>query len=564
MNVLKSKIISLVIISTLCVNSLFANNTYAAEIKIEKDKFNQKGITNDTYSYMQWAFNNEGKDIYEGVKAVKDVDIDMDKAIELIEGKQKREVVVAVIDIGVDINHEDLEGKIWINKDEIPGNGIDDDKNGFVDDVYGWNFFDGNNNISNINYDTYNNNYVMEHGTHVAATIAGISDNNKGIAGVAGKVDVKIMPIKILGGPFGTTNISDAFTSNMVKAIKYAQDNGADIVNMSFGGVYVDITEMTLIKNSKMLFIAAAGNDGLNNDEVRTSPASYGFNNIISVANINCSGQLYSSNYGKNTVDIAAPGTSIYSGIPNNKYKMLTGTSMATPMVTGIATLLYALDKDMTAIKAKRIILGSAKQLDTLDEYVKTDGMASAYNALTYNYDIPYIEKYINDIKKSNKKNVVLNISDYVDKIKQVKYTYGDKKADYFQNEKNGIELSLKQLEDVYTTSFIADKSGIYTIYAVDTNGNEKIRKININILELEKINMWFNKKTIYVGDYLYLNPSISPSNIYTTYSYKSSNKNVVKVNKEGKVTAVGKGKALVTIKTDNGVTTKCNIVVKQ
>lgn len=564
MNVLKSKIISLVIISTLCVNSLFANNTYAAEIKIEKDKFNQKGITNDTYSYMQWAFNNEGKDIYEGVKAVKDVDIDMDKAIELIEGKQKREVVVAVIDIGVDINHEDLEGKIWINKDEIPGNGIDDDKNGFVDDVYGWNFFDGNNNISNINYDTYNNNYVMEHGTHVAATIAGISDNNKGIAGVAGKVDVKIMPIKILGGPFGTTNISDAFTSNMVKAIKYAQDNGADIVNMSFGGVYVDITEMTLIKNSKMLFIAAAGNDGLNNDEVRTSPASYGFNNIISVANINCSGQLYSSNYGKNTVDIAAPGTSIYSGIPNNKYKMLTGTSMATPMVTGIATLLYALDKDMTAIKAKRIILGSAKQLDTLDEYVKTDGMASAYNALTYNYDIPYIEKYINDIKKSNKKNVVLNISDYVDKIKQVKYTYGDKKADYFQNEKNGIELSLKQLEDVYTTSFIADKSGIYTIYAVDTNGNEKIRKININILEPEKINMWFNKKTIYVGDYLYLNPSISPSNIYTTYSYKSSNKNVVKVNKEGKVTAVGKGKALVTIKTDNGVTTKCNIVVKQ
>ena len=198
-------------------------------------------------------------------------------------------------DTGIDYTHEDLAGAIWVNEDEIPGNGIDDDGNGYIDDVHGWNFYDHTNQVYTGDEDS--------HGTHGAGTIAASSNNQIGISGIVPGERVKIMPVKALGGSDGSGT-----TASLIQAIHYAEANGASICNLSLSSSKNDRALYQAIAQSNMLFIVAAGNDSANIDLSPTYPASYNLDNILSVANLCYDGVLHhTSNYGASSVDLAAP-----------------------------------------------------------------------------------------------------------------------------------------------------------------------------------------------------------------------------------------------------------------
>lgn len=269
-------------------------------------------------------------------------------------------VCVGIIDEGVQWSHEDLAANIWINPYD-PANGIDDDGNGYVDDIRGWDF-DGNNNTT---YDGTQD----DHGTHVAGTIGAVGGNGKGVAGVVWSV--KIITAKFLGRRGGTT-------ANAVKAVDYLTDlknrHGLNIVatNNSWGGGGYSQALYDAIERANqagILFIAAAGNGGSDgvgddNDKTPSYPASYTNSNIIAVAAITSTGAKASySNYGAASVDIGAPGSGIYSTLPNrtnNGYGSYSGTSMATPHVTGAAALYAASHPGALAATIRNAILSSA------------------------------------------------------------------------------------------------------------------------------------------------------------------------------------------------------------
>ncbi len=280
------------------------------------------------------------------------------------------EVVVAVIDSGVDINHPDLSSIIWTNDNEIPNNGIDDDSNGYIDDVNGWDF---TGEYDNTPQDEHG------HGTHVSGTIAAIRNNSEGIAGVAN--NVKIMPLRFLD--------KDGFgvTSWAISALEYAVANGAQISNNSWGGGGYEPALYSAIASAQQqnhLFVAAAGNSGQNSDINPMYPAAYDLSNIISVAAINSNGALAGfSNYGVNSVDIAAPGVSILSTMSEDSaacsssppcYSSWDGTSMAAPHVAGVAALILGLNNQLTPEDIITIILDNARSTVSLNGRVYSGG----------------------------------------------------------------------------------------------------------------------------------------------------------------------------------------------
>lgn len=309
--------------------------------------------------------------------AVAGIDINIEPAWDLYNSvENKRYVTVAVIDTGIDYTHPDLEHAIWTNEDEIPDDGIDNDGNGYIDDVHGWNFYDGNNVLYTGEDDS--------HGTHAAGTIAAARDNG-GIVGITDNRYVKIMVIKALGSDEGKGN-----TQAVLDAIRYAQDNGASICNLSFGSVHNDEEIARAIKDSPMLFVVAAGNGddrdlGFNIDTTPVYPASLPSDNIITVANLMFDGKLEeSSNYGPRSVDIAAPGTYILSTIADHSYGHMSGTSMSAPMVTGVAAMVYSGRPDLDLAGVKNAILSSAHKLDSLNGRVLSGGMLDAGAAMAY------------------------------------------------------------------------------------------------------------------------------------------------------------------------------------
>src|SRR6266567_1986828 len=303
--------------------------------------------------------------------------IDATQAWDITTGSD--DIVAVVLDTGVDLQHEDLAANAWVNPRETAGNGVDDDGNGFVDDINGWNFFDGNN-------QTFKSSSEDLHGTHVAGSIGAAGNNGKGVTGVAWHV--KIMSLKFLGGTQGKGS-----TSNAVRGINYAIDmrnRGVNVrvINASWGGGSDSQALRQAIaaaNDAGILFVCAAGNDGNNIDNIPDFPASYATDspNAISVAAVDAGGGLASfSNVGHRSVSLAAPGVFIYSTVPGS-YGQLSGTSMSTPYVSGIAVLLWSHEPSLTPAQVKQRIVDTSEPLPSLVSLVARSGRASAFDALT-------------------------------------------------------------------------------------------------------------------------------------------------------------------------------------
>ncbi len=334
------------------------------------------------WAHLDLPADLRGPDVYrmETTRAVSGMDINIEPAWEQYDADTSlhRPVTVAVIDTGIDYTHPEIADAMWTNIFEIPGDGIDNDGNGYIDDIHGWNFFHNNNQT-----------YVGEeddHGTHAAGTIAA-KRGNGGIAGIADPAYVKIMSLKVLGTDYGIGE-EDA----VVNAIHYAEAMGASICNLSFGSEYNFPKLEEAIRDSNMLFILAAGNGDftgrgvdLDMSRMKEYPACYNFDNTITVANLMFDGNLdYSSNYGYNNVDIAAPGTFILSLCAGNGYAYMSGTSMSAPMVAGVAAMVYSYRPEFSLADVRNAILNTAKKTDSLAGKVKTGGIVDAYAAMNY------------------------------------------------------------------------------------------------------------------------------------------------------------------------------------
>ncbi|AFZ01829.1 S8 family peptidase [Calothrix sp. PCC 6303] len=249
-------------------------------------------------------------------------------------------VIVAVLDTGVDHNHEDLKNNIWKNTKEIENNGVDDDGNGYVDDIYGWNFDSNNNNTLDKD----------GHGTHVSGTIAA-EKNNKGLTGIA--YDAKIMSVKVLDDE------GSGSYDSIAGGIRYAVDNGAKVINMSLGGGASSKTLELAIEYASargVIVVMAAGNSGGSSP---INPASYANKYGVAVGAVDRDGSLanFSNRAGSNQLTyVTAPGVSIYSTLPNNNYASYSGTSMAAPHVAGVVALMLSANPNLSDGQVRQIL----------------------------------------------------------------------------------------------------------------------------------------------------------------------------------------------------------------
>jgi hypothetical protein len=339
-------------------------------------------VPNDPLFSQQWSLHNT---------IVSGADIDITGAWDIHTGSGR--TVIAFLDTGIDYNHPDLVDNIWTNSDEVPGNGIDDDDNGFIDDWRGWNFvrcaqfhFDGTCVVSK----TQDNDPMDDsgHGTHVAGIVGAMGSNAIGIAGIIW--DVQLMPLKILDAT-GSGTITDE-----IEAIQYAISKNAQVINMSFNGPsfsHAEFDALDAAKNDGVLVIAAAGNGGGDNigdsnDLIPQYPASYNLPNIISVAATNSNDGIASfSNFGLNSVSVAAPGVAILSTFPTSfdptGYISMTGTSMSAAHVSGLTGLLRDFYPDFSFSQIRGIVLRYVDVLTSLQGLVLTNGRINVHKALS-------------------------------------------------------------------------------------------------------------------------------------------------------------------------------------
>jgi subtilisin family serine protease len=271
-----------------------------------------------------------------------------------------RNVIVAVIDTGIDPNHKSLSSNIWHDSTQKKS------------DIFGWNFVS----------DKPNPIDEHGHGTHVSGIIGAVADPSSGVSGVVHRIS--IMPVKY----YSDANPGAVNLRNTVRAINYAIDHGARIINYSGGGPEFSEEEYLAIKRAEsrgILFVSAAGNEHQNTDRVENYyyPSAYRLTNIISVAATDIKNNLLpSSNWGKKSVDVAAPGENIYSTLPGGRFGYMSGTSQATAFVTGVAALLISQDPTLTPQKIKEIIIKSADSFSQLQDKTASGGRVNAYQAL--------------------------------------------------------------------------------------------------------------------------------------------------------------------------------------
>ena len=383
----------------------------------EPNYFVRKAVVpDDTYFSKQWGLHNTGQLITAGstsAAGTPGADIAAPEAWDTHTGNNT--ITVAVIDTGIDYEHPDLSSNIWINSGEIPDNGIDDDGNGFIDDTRGWNFVENNknpmdNDVASCDKTTTNYLKPRGHGTHVAGIVGALGNNKEGTSGV--NWTVKLMPLKFLD------QCGDGAVASAVTAIEYAVSMGARVINASYtypqlcldlGPEGPSLTERDAIKAARdagILFVAAAGNAGCNNDETPFYPASHGIaykdidgkdhpalDNVISVAASDQYDNLYSfSNYGKTSVHVAAPGMNIFSTIRSDAtgqyshisgYDFSKGTSMASPFVAGLAALVWSQHPLYSYQDVKDSILNSVEPRPAFSGKTVSGGRINAFSALT-------------------------------------------------------------------------------------------------------------------------------------------------------------------------------------
>ena len=297
---------------------------------------------------LQWGLLNTGQTV-NGTAGTAGADIRAPEAWDVTTGS--RSVLIAVADTGIDGDHPDLVPNRYRNAAEASGVAArDDDGNGFVDDVSGWDFVSGDATPQDED----------GHGTHVTGTVAARGNDGVGVTGVAWQAS--LLPLRVLGAD-GSGTVSDA-----LKAYRYAGQSGARAINLSLGGDQFSRTERdVLAAQSNLLVVAAAGNDGLDTDVASSYPCEYDLPNVICVAATGKSDELASfSNYGATSVDLAAPGVDIASTHPDDEYAYLSGTSMAAPHVTGAAALGFARTPGLTAAGMRSALLASAERLASL------------------------------------------------------------------------------------------------------------------------------------------------------------------------------------------------------
>lgn len=356
------------------------------------------------------------------------------------------QVIVAVIDTGVQWTHPDLTANLYTNPLEgsVP-NGIDDDQNGFIDDIHGWNFADNNNNSAD---DTFN------HGTHCAGIIGATGNNGIGVVGV--NWNVTILPVQFINGS-GVGSVETA-----VESINYAIKMGVDIMNNSWGGFgYSDILRDTIIDAEKagILFVASAGNNQVDNDILPFIPCNYKLNNVISVAATDIGDAIsLSSNYGKLSTHVAAPGKNILSTLstiphPDEEYGPLSGTSMAAPHVAGVAALMKSIHPEWDYREIKRRLIKYSDKVSALNDKVISGGRINAYNAVHSigGNDEPDPDR---DIQWQDAEYALESDHPYGNSREQV-FTIHHPGAKYMR-----VHFEKIDLEPIYDKIFIQDQNG--------------------------------------------------------------------------------------------------------
>jgi uncharacterized repeat protein (TIGR01451 family) len=298
-------------------------------------------------------------------------DIDSEPAWDITTGS--RNVVVGIVDEGIDINHQDLQANVWTNSSEVAGNGVDDDGNGYVDDVHGWDFFHNDATVFDAS-GTFPKDETDAHGTHVAGIVGASGNNGVGVAGV--NWQVSLLPLKVLGaGPEDPAASSVLMT---VRAFAYAKalrdlyvssggTQGANVrvLNNSYGGIgrsQAELDAISALNTSGILFVAAAGNESNYNEQVPVYPANYDLPNVVTVAATDRTDVLAGfSNKGHTTVHMSAPGVDILSTTPGNTYTVAAGTSMAAPQVSGVAALLAAKQPGVSVKRMRDALLLSGE-----------------------------------------------------------------------------------------------------------------------------------------------------------------------------------------------------------
>ena len=334
-------------------------SSFEPDLPISVSSFSTLSTPNDPRYGDLYGLHNTGQS-----GGTTDADIDAPEAWQVSTGS--RDVIVGVIDTGIDYTHTDLAANMWVNPGEIAGNGIDDDANGFVDDVHGYDF-------ANDDGDPFDDN---GHGTHCAGTIGGVGNNGVGVAGV--NWEVSLMGLKFLDAN-GSGSTSDAIQAvNYATMMKNQYGQNVRVTSNSWGGGGSSSAMRQAIESgaeAEIVFIAASGNDGMNNDTNPQYPASYTSDAVISVAATDRNDALANfSNYGATSVDIAAPGVGIVSTTPGNSYASFSGTSMATPHVAGAAALALAVDPTLTVSQLRSGLLGTVDAVAGLAGKTVTGG----------------------------------------------------------------------------------------------------------------------------------------------------------------------------------------------